>query len=127
MAAKIINHPNMFPPIEDTPAGGGGGDNGDMDDTRLTALETKWNAVVPTLSTKSDLAELRTDIHKMDASIKTWMLGTIVGLFIGFGGLFLAMSNALKPLPPSPQSAVAQPAPIIIQVPAQATPAVPKP
>lgn len=77
---------------------GGGGPpyDGGME-ARVTTLEAKWEAVIPTLATKSDVGEVRTDLHKMDASIKTWMIGTVVGLMIGFGGLFLAMTNALKP------------------------------
>lgn len=41
-----------------------------------------------------------------------WMIANIVDLFIGFGGLFIAMSNAVKP-----------PAPIIITIPLPAIPA----
>ena len=79
-------------------------DDGDMA-SRLTALET----TLPTLATKGDL-------HSLDASIKTWMIATVIGLFLGFAGLFFAMNNAARPaLAPS----VAQ-APIVIQVPAYA-------
>ncbi|WP_347556142.1 hypothetical protein [Robbsia sp. KACC 23696] len=56
------------------------------------------------LSTKAEFVELRLSVdagfervfkqmHKMDASAKTWMLGTMIGIFVGFGGLFLAMNN----------------------------------
>ena len=79
---------------------------------RLTALETKLETVLPTLSTKADLAELRADMHDNNSSIKNWMIATIISLFVGFAGLFFAMSNALKPSQPTPQQA-----PIIINVP----------
>ncbi|SFM06142.1 hypothetical protein [Rugamonas rubra] len=66
-----------------------------MDD-RLIALEAHFNAILPTLATKADVEALRAEIHK-------WMLGTIVGMFIGFAGLMLAMQNMAR------QPAVAQP------------------
>jgi hypothetical protein len=66
-----------------------------MDD-RLIALEAHFNAILPTLVTKADVEALRAEIHK-------WMLGTIVGMFIGFAGLMLAMQNMAR------QPAVAQP------------------
>ena len=70
-------------------------------------------------------AELRSDMHKNSVDIQRWMIATVIGLFLGFGGLFLAMSNALKQ---SPVSSVAAPAaaqqqPIIINVPSAAPPA----
>ncbi|MFM0243823.1 hypothetical protein [Paraburkholderia sediminicola] len=93
--------------------GGGGSDDGDMEtERRLTAIET----LMPTLMTKTDGEVLRADLHKMDASIKTWMIATIIGLFFGFAGLFFAMSNSLR-APSTPQAA----APIIIQLPAPST------
>lgn len=58
---------------------------------------------MPTLATKSDLADLKADLHKMDASIKTWMIATVIGLFLGFGSLFLTITNSAKPGPGSPQ------------------------
>ena len=101
-------------------------DNGGVE-ARLTALETKWETVVPTLATKGDVqsgfAEVRADVHKMDASIKTWMVGSMVGLFLGFGGLFFAMSNSLKPA--AAPATAQQPAPIIINVPTPAAPQAP--
>lgn len=70
---------------------------------------------------KSEIADVRADLHKMDASIKTWMVATMVGLFVGFGGLFLAMSNALKPSP------AAAPQPIVIYAPGVQPPALAAP
>ncbi|SEL45262.1 hypothetical protein SAMN05216359_109123 [Roseateles sp. YR242] len=74
-------------------------------DNRLTALETKWDAVIPTLATKADLdklecvtkaemavlgqatkadiAELRADVHKTAASLKTWAMATLIAM-LGF-------------------------------------------
>ena len=74
-----------------------------------------------TLFTKTGFAELRADLHKMDANIKSWMIGTIIGLFFGFSGLFVAMNSASRasypastpivvtvPSPSGPVSALAQ-------------------
>lgn len=106
---------------------GGGGDNGDME-ARVSKLE----AVIPTLTTKADLlatkeelvrethgvklqiADIKADFQKQHIDIQRWMIATVIGLFLGFGGLFLAMSNALKPMP---QAAPAQQSPVIINVP----------
>jgi len=90
-------------------------------DVRLTKIE----AILPTLATKSDLAELRgevnhqmgelraevskqigdlridmqkmeTSMHKMDASIVRWTLATVIALSLGFSGLFFTMQNSVN-------------------------------
>jgi hypothetical protein len=92
---------------------------------RLQAIE----ALLPTLATKADLAELRGEMRAGFAQLRAemaegraenqrWLIATVIGLFIGFGGLFMAMSHALKPV----ASASAQP-PIVINVPGPAAPA----
>lgn len=63
-------------------------------------------------------ADLRSDLHKNAVDIQRWMIATVIGLFLGFGGLFLAMSNALKPTPTTAVALPAQQQPIIINVPA---------
>ena len=81
---------------------------------RVTALETRLDTVLPTLATKTDIESVKSEIHKASGETHRWMLGTVIGLFLGFGGLFLAMSNALKPspqLPPQSVSVYTQPAP----------------
>ncbi len=91
-------------------------------EAKLSALEARFDAVLPTLATKADIGDVRTDIQKGIGETHRWMLGTVIGLFLGFGGLFLAMSNALKP------STTPTQAPIIINVPpAAAAPAQPAP
>jgi hypothetical protein len=94
-----------------------------MDNERQTALETRFDTILPTLATKADVEALRADIHK-------WMVGSMIGLFLGFGGLAAAMTQLIRPVqPPAPvvvQAAPAQPfqteqAPpnIIINIPPQ--------
>ena len=60
-----------------------------MDSERLIALEAHYNAILPTLATKADIEALRAEIHK-------WLVGTLIGLFIGFAGLFIAMGQILS-------------------------------
>lgn len=80
---------------------------------RLTTLEAKFDAVLPTLATWADVQSVKSEIHKVAGETHKWMLATVIGLFLGFGGLFLAMSNALKPAAqPSPQ------APVVLHLPA---------
>lgn len=81
-------------------------------------LPTKADMTELRLANKADFAELRADLHKNSVDIQRWMIATVIGLFLGFGGLFLAMSNALKQPASAPQAALqtAQP-PIIINVP----------
>jgi hypothetical protein len=83
-------------------------------EARIASIE----ATLPHLATKADIADVRGDIQRGIGETHKWMIATVIGLFVGFGGLFLAMSNALKP--PS-----VNPAPIIINVPAATQPAVP--
>ncbi|SFA76891.1 hypothetical protein SAMN04515620_102245 [Collimonas sp. OK607] len=76
---------------------------------RLTALEARFDAILPTLATREDMQALKSEIHKIVGETHKWMRATVIGLFMGFGGLFLAMSNALKTGPQQP---------IVIQLPA---------
>jgi hypothetical protein len=76
-------------------------------DRRTTSLEAKWDAVIPTLATKVDIEKAVAEGHR-------WMIGTAIGLFVGFGGLFMAMSNALKP---TPTAQLQPPAPVVIYLP----------
>ncbi len=62
--------------------------------------------MLPTLATKSDVEALRADLHK-------WMVGSMIGLFIGFGGL-AALAQLLSP--------PATPAPVVLQAQPQAAP-----
>lgn len=63
-------------------------------------------------SARTEISDIRSDIHKGIVETQRWMFATVIGLFVGFGGLFMAMSNALKPSAPA-----AAPSPIVIQVP----------
>jgi hypothetical protein len=93
-----------------------------MDNERLVALEAHYNAIIPTLATKADVAALRAEIQGWISDTHKWMVGTIIGLFIGFAGLFIGMGQVLTrapPLAPAATYATAPqaPAPVIIYLP----------
>lgn len=71
------------------------------------------DAILPTLATKADVEALRADFAR-------WTLATVIGLFIGFGGLFVGITNTLKPAaPPLAQGGQQTQQPIVIYVPAE--------
>lgn len=136
MGGVIRVHPSAKRLPHDS--GGGPPDNGGMELTeRVAHLETDMKDVRERLAriedrmaTKSDIfdikvdvADLKVEMHKQHIDIQRWMIATVIGLFLGFGGLFLAMSNALKAPAPVAQPAQQAAAPIVIQVPAAPAPA----
>jgi len=60
-------------------------------------------------ATKTDIADIRADMHKASADIARWMIATVISLFLGFGGLFFVVTNSAKT--PAPTIA---PTPIVI-------------
>jgi hypothetical protein len=83
-----------------------------MDSERFAALEAHYNAILPTLATKADIEALRTEMHKMSADTHKWMVASLIGLFIGFGGLGITLGQILKPA--ATQAAAQPPQPIVI-------------
>ena len=74
--------------------------------SRLARVE----AILPTLATKADMEALRADIAR-------WTLATVIGLFIGFSGLIMAMGNLFWKAPPqvaaqSGPATLCQPCPV---------------
>ncbi|MFS2003877.1 hypothetical protein ACEN9F_09655 [Duganella sp. CT11-25] len=80
---------------------------------RLAALEANYAAMAATFATKADVESLRADMHKMSADTHKWMVASLIGLFIGFGGLGITLGQILKPQQ--------MPAPIAVATPAQPT------
>jgi hypothetical protein len=86
-----------------------------MDTERLAALEAHYNAMAATFATKADVESLRADMHKMSADTHKWMVASLIGLFIGFGGLGVTISQILKPQAlQAAQTAGPPPQPIVI-------------
>jgi hypothetical protein len=72
-------------------------------------------------ATKTDIADIRADMHKASTDIARWMITTVIGLFLGFGGLFFVVTNSTK-------NSTAPPTPIIIYAqPTAASPPLPNP
>lgn len=95
----------------------------------MTALETRIDTILPTLATKADVQEIRTelqklgaDMQKMNADIRTWaltmmitILGTMLAAIFGISQIY----KGATPIVP------AQPSPIIVIVPSTITSAAP--
>jgi hypothetical protein len=64
-------------------------------DRRLIILETRFDTILPTLATKTDLielkAELKEELRDLKAEIHKWMTATMISLLIGFCGLVVAV------------------------------------
>lgn len=82
-------------------------DNGGMEH-RVTALETRLDAVLPTLATKGDIGELRAEFKGWTLTTALTLVGTMVAGFIGVATIVLR-----QPVPPAQTQQ-----PIIINVPA---------
>jgi hypothetical protein len=100
--------------------GGGAGDD-DME-KRLTVVEHAIVRIDATLEFMREHMATKADVEAGINSTQRWMIATVLGLFIGFGGMFFGMANFLKPSPApattaAPAAAVQMP-PIIINVPA---------
>jgi len=88
-----------------------------MDNERLAALEAHYNAMAATFATKADIEALRAEMHKMSAEGYRWMVASMVGMFIGFGGLYFAANRKPDERPVVAQAAPQPPQPIIIYLP----------
>jgi hypothetical protein len=96
--------------------------NGDSE-AYIIVLETRFDTILPTLATKTDLIELRaefkadmselrtglraemrdsigalrTEVHAFKADIHKWMTATLLTIFIGFSGMIVTMFTLLRP------------------------------
>lgn len=61
---------------------------------------------------------LRADFHETGTASARWLLATAVGMIVGFGGLFLTMSNSLKQPSPAQPTVVVLPASVAAALPA---------
>jgi hypothetical protein len=86
----------------------------------VEAIKLDVATILSNYASKADIGDLRSDMHKATMRLQQWMIATLIGLFVGFGGLFIIMSNALKPPAPTVPATTAQPALIIIPIPTPA-------
>lgn len=82
-----------------------------MNDSEFYALKAHYDAIVPTLATKADIEVLRAEMHKMSAEGYRWMVASMIGMFLGFGGLYFASNSNLKSQNAAPAAAPAAPLP----------------
>jgi hypothetical protein len=64
-------------------------------------FKARVEAILPTLATKADVESMRADITR-------WMLATVIGLFIGFSGLIVALTRTPAPAPAAVVTPAAQ-------------------
>jgi len=99
-----------------TLVGNGGPPYGGDMEKRISELE----ALIPTLATKLDLSELRSEIHKGFTDQTKWIVGTALGCIVLFATIMtFVLNNAVPKAPAAPP-----PAPVTIQAP-QAAPTLP--
>lgn len=77
-------------------------------DNRFVRVEARLEQT----ATKADVESVKSEVHKMDASIKTWMLATVLTII---GTMLAAIFGVAQVMKPAATAAPA--APIIIQVP----------
>jgi hypothetical protein len=69
-------------------------------DRRLTILETRFDTILPMLTTKADVAELKAElkaeIRAESARMAKWMGTMFITMIIGFGGMSLTMMSLLQ-------------------------------
>ena len=110
---------------------------------RMTTLEIRFDIILPTLATKADVealradnqiaarktdaafAEMRADMQKMNAEIKSWTLATMLTIVGTMLAAIFGISQIYKGA--APVAAVAPPAPIIITIPSPWAPVAPVP
>lgn len=96
------------------PAPGGLGKDGEPPDNgimehRVTALETRLDTILPTLATKTDMADVRTEMHKGFSEMVRWIVGTaIAGIAIMLSILTFYSNTTNRPQGNSVQPIVIQ-------------------
>ncbi len=72
-----------------------------MLERRITILETRWDAILPTLATKADLAELKAElkdsIYSESSKLTRWLVTLTVTMIFGFAAMFATMLTLLRP------------------------------
>lgn len=85
-------------------------------DNRFVRVEARLEQT----ATKADVESVKSEVHRMDASIKTWMLATVLTIIGTMLAAIFGVAQVMKPT-----ATAAAPSPIIIQVPGP-LPAMPK-
>ena len=116
--------------------GGGGGGYDDLMESRIVKLEefvvdardrlAKIETRLEQTATKSDIGDIRVDMHKGFVDMTKWVVGTAVGM--GAAGIVVMTFVLNNAVPKTPVSPPVQPQPIIIYAqPGLAAPVSPAP
>lgn len=65
-------------------------------DRRLTIPETRFDTILPTLATKEDLANLRTELAIEFGKMTKWLVVLTATMFVGFGGMITTLFSVLQ-------------------------------
>jgi hypothetical protein len=80
---------------------------------RVTVLAARFDTVLPTLVTKTDLADLRTELLvKLEAlrvDLIKWMAATLITILLSFVGLFVGLTRTFAMSPIVPHAATESP------------------
>ena len=78
---------------------------------RVSILEMRFDTILPTLATKTDIAELRSelrtemaklserlheDMYKLHRQLLMWIVSTMIAMFLGMVGLFVTISSNMN-------------------------------
>jgi len=99
-------------------SGGGGGEP-----PRDAELHARVARLEATVATKTDIADLRSELHKAVSDLIKWIVGTLfVAVALCVTLMTFVLNNATPKVPPS-----TTPAPIIIQMPGTVPPSISDP
>jgi hypothetical protein len=98
----------------------------DTSHSNLESHMTTVEAIIPTLATKADLANVRAEIlahvDERFGKMQTWIIGILLTVIFGFTGMigvmFSLYSRAPAPATPAAVAVQQQPDPIVIVIPA---------
>jgi len=74
---------------------------------RVSVLEMRFDTILPTLATKTDIAEVRIeivklseklheDMHRLYRQLIMWIVSTMIAMFLGMAGLFVTISSNMN-------------------------------
>ena len=63
-------------------------------DARFQSIEENVSEIKRgTLDTKEDIGTLRSEVHAEGKSLRLWLIGTLIALFLGMGGIVLGITQ----------------------------------
>lgn len=85
---------------------------------RVTVLENRFETVLPTLATKADFAEVRTELlvklKALRADLIKWMAATLITIMLSFVGMFVGLTSTISAMPTTPHAASVSAAKLVV-------------